>query len=294
MPHMSGTNLASIVMAAREGLLGIDDAKRARDAMISTASSEFERRQAAGVNLALESDLGHRAKAAASAAAVGWNSPGTAIATAIFWDWDTTGVGADLRKVEDEVQKHVNGSLSDRRVAEYALGTEVQYYAWMGDAAGLARVRDRIRRITFPGDTSGFVTEQAGLLLIADAQLAAMTKRPDARALLTQLDSVLKINPQSQMGLYGNAVAARGWELVGEPAKAFAAARREKGGYAGSFYSTQLREEGRLAALAGDREAAMRAYRQYLALRSDPDPALKPQADQVRAELKRLEAGRAR
>ena len=50
----------------------------------------------------------------------------------------------------------------------------------------------------------------------------------------------------------------------------------------------RLREMGRLAALAGDREAAVRAYRHYLAIRTDPDPALIPQRDSVRAELAAL------
>jgi hypothetical protein len=139
------------------------------------------------------------------------------------------------------------------------------------------------------------VAEQGRMVLIADAQLAAMTKRADARALLTRLDSVAKIDPRSQLGLFGNAVAARGWELLGDPAKALAAVRRGKGDGSGGYYlAPRLRDEARLAAMAGDREGAMRAYRQYLVLRSNPDPELKPLADEARAELKRLEAGRAR
>jgi hypothetical protein len=49
-----------------------------------------------------------------------------------------------------------------------------------------------------------------------------------------------------------------------------------------------LREEGRLAALTRDRAGAIRAYRHYVALRSDPEPALRPAADTVRAEPARL------
>jgi hypothetical protein len=52
--------------------------------------------------------------------------------------------------------------------------------------------------------------------------------------------------------------------------------------------SYALREEGRLAALAGDPAGAIRAYSHYLALRYNPEPSLKPQVDQVRAELARL------
>jgi hypothetical protein len=54
------------------------------------------------------------------------------------------------------------------------------------------------------------------------------------------------------------------------------------------FWTTTLRQEGRLADLAGDRPGAIEAYRRYLALRPDPEPAIKPQVEQVRAELARL------
>ena len=46
-----------------------------------------------------------------------------------------------------------------------------------------------------------------------------------------------------------------------------------------------MREEGRLAEATGDTAGAMRAYRHYLALRADPEQALVPQRDSVRAAL---------
>jgi len=54
------------------------------------------------------------------------------------------------------------------------------------------------------------------------------------------------------------------------------------------YLSSLLKDEGRLAALTGDREGAIRAYEHYLALRSDPEPSLKPEVDRVRAELAKL------
>jgi tRNA A-37 threonylcarbamoyl transferase component Bud32/tetratricopeptide (TPR) repeat protein len=295
IPRMSLTNLAMIANAGRTGRLGVDDAQRAIAASAATASSEPERNATAGMVMMLESDLGHRQAAMTAAKKIGWADPASLITGAMFWDWDTTGVAAAFRAYNSELRTHINGTLAERRIAEYRLGVEAQYYAWRGDAAGLARTADEMRRIAFPGDTSGFVAEQGRMVLIADAQLAAMTKRADARALLTRLDSVAKIDPRSQLGLFGNAVAARGWELLGDPAKALAAVRRGKGDGSGGYYlAPRLRDEARLAAMAGDREGAMRAYRQYLVLRSNPDPELKPLADEARAELKRLEAGRAR
>jgi hypothetical protein len=56
--------------------------------------------------------------------------------------------------------------------------------------------------------------------------------------------------------------------------------------------STQLREEGRLAARLGDRAGAIRAYEHYLALRSNPEPALLPARDSIRAEVNRLKRSR--
>lgn len=63
------------------------------------------------------------------------------------------------------------------------------------------------------------------------------------------------------------------------------------------FMSTFLHEEGRLSALTGDTVGAIRAYQHYLALRRDPEPALRPEVDRVRAELAALlseRAGRSR
>ena len=48
--------------------------------------------------------------------------------------------------------------------------------------------------------------------------------------------------------------------------------------------STFLREEGRLAALAGELGRPW-ATRHYLALRPDPEPSVKPEVEQVRGDL---------
>ena len=57
------------------------------------------------------------------------------------------------------------------------------------------------------------------------------------------------------------------------------------------LYATYLREEGRLAAATGDREAA-RAYRRYLTLRENAERSLQPQVMKVRTELARIERER--
>jgi serine/threonine-protein kinase len=54
------------------------------------------------------------------------------------------------------------------------------------------------------------------------------------------------------------------------------------------FFSTSLREEGRIAAIAGDRDRAIRAYQHYLGLRSNPEPSRRADFEQVRDELAKL------
>ena len=54
------------------------------------------------------------------------------------------------------------------------------------------------------------------------------------------------------------------------------------------FLSTYLREEGRLAELTGDVEGAIAAYRQFLALRAEPEAELREEVEDVRERLERL------
>lgn len=82
---------------------------------------------------------------------------------------------------------------------------------------------------------------------------------------------------------------ARALEAAGDRAGALAAIRRRPY-FIGwqPFMATSLRHEGRLAATLGDPAGAVRAYEHYLALRPNPDSALRPVVDTVRAELTRL------
>jgi tetratricopeptide (TPR) repeat protein len=130
---------------------------------------------------------------------------------------------------------------------------------------------------------------------ILEAAAATLARLPDARPLVERADSLLRQGPGNSTSLpYENLLIGRLFASLGEPARGLAAVRR--GGWFGNdiMISTYLREEGRLAALTGDREAAIRAYNRYLELRPDPEPAVKPVVDAVRAELARLvgEGGR--
>jgi tetratricopeptide (TPR) repeat protein len=152
-----------------------------------------------------------------------------------------------------------------------------------------------------PGDTSQALRLASHLGLLLDAQLAALQRRPDALARLTELDSVLLTGPTYGDWLptrftfgglepVANLVAARLWHKRDEPGRALAAIRRRTVGLRPrSIFVSQIRDEARYAALVGDREGAVRAYQHYLTLRADPELALQPQVDAVRAEFEALQ-----
>jgi hypothetical protein len=60
------------------------------------------------------------------------------------------------------------------------------------------------------------------------------------------------------------------------------------------YAATYLREQGRLAAAAGDTAAAVLAFDRYLRLRERAEPVLAQEVAQVRAELGRMTGERRR
>jgi len=142
-----------------------------------------------------------------------------------------------------------------------------------------------------PQDTNSVHYAATLHAILLDAQLAARDRRPDVLARLTELDSLLQTGPTwGAFEELGNLLAARLWHERGDPVRALATVRRRVAGLnIPPAYATSLREEGRYAALAGDREGAIKAFRHYLALRSDAELSLQPQVEAVRAELAALE-----
>jgi hypothetical protein len=213
----------------------------------------------------------------------------------VFWEWDSTGVADLARTMDARGRAAAAGDPRGRRQAVGYLATVAEYHAWRGDTKSFAQTADAMRAINFAADSGGYAAVRDRYQLVLDAQLAVMTHRPDARALMTRLDSAAKTDPQAMLGGLGNLIIARGWEAVGDVPRSVAAIRRTESLNApGIYYTAMLQEEGRLAALAGDRELAIRSYRRYLALRQHADPALQRQVQAVRAELQRLESQSAR
>jgi hypothetical protein len=124
---------------------------------------------------------------------------------------------------------------------------------------------------------------------VVEAQLEAADSGGSKATALAHLDSLLGApsNFRDQMVPIGNLVSARLHAARGEKERSLQLIRRRA--VWSQYLSTQLLEEARLAASTGDRVGAIRAYRHYLALRSEAEPRLKPDVESVRRELGQLE-----
>jgi hypothetical protein len=174
-----------------------------------------------------------------------------------------------------------------RVLSRYAAGQRALDFGRL-DRAELA-IAD-LRHPRLPADSLWLADVPLAYALILEAQLAARRQSPEEPRLLRQLDSALVNTAALTLPSLGNLVLARLYENRGDLVRALAAVRRRIFDYpVFPIYVTYHREEGRLAALNGDRNGAIRAYRRYLALRSRAEPRLQPQVAQVRADLEALE-----
>jgi len=125
------------------------------------------------------------------------------------------------------------------------------------------------------------------MVLLTEMIIASRARRADGARLRARVDS-MSLDGCCEFPPPYNSLLARAYEENGEPAAALRTIRRGVWLNPPREISSWLREEGRLAAVQGYRDEAMHAYEHYLALRSNPEPVLRPQRDTVRAELDRL------
>ncbi len=152
-----------------------------------------------------------------------------------------------------------------------------------GDPAAGQRFVAHTRERAARDSTQGFWSRFHPLV---EAMLAAERRDPAATRLTDVADSLWR--GQSGAAVWTSIQLARLYQAQGRIDRALTAVRRrysalgqpEPPGLAESY-----RLEGQLAAQAGDRAGAVRAYRNYLRMRVDPEPSRLPQRDSVRAEL---------
>jgi eukaryotic-like serine/threonine-protein kinase len=269
--------------AISQGIGAREAGELARRAMGEAVTAE-ERAEAAGVLWANLLAVGRPREAQASLE----NQPAPrrtwlSLVGGIFADGDSTATEAAYRSLRREVGAPV-ADLPDGLWGRYAVG---QYAVNRGDLVTARRAVTDLNAARAPGGSAWLVGLAPRLALVLQAQVAAREQSADTGPLLDKLDSMLVEG--SLASVTGNLVAARLHEQRGDLTAALAAVRRrvfDLEDY--PPYVTYAREEGRLAALTGDRAGAIKAYRHYLALRIDPEPSLRPQVAQVRADLEAL------
>jgi serine/threonine-protein kinase len=230
-------------------------------------------------------DRGRPAEAARFMAQVSGGAEVASILAALFWGGDSAAAAAAAASLVDDPER------GDGAWFELAGSNSCALALWrlsQDRLDGLDRSVNRLREPDRERDPSWPKTRNQVCADGVEAALAQRAGRADARELIERLDQTLLTRPYRGLR-WENLFAAGLWEQEGEYARAAAAARRHVllWGYV-PYYATILREGGRLAELAGDRARAIEAYSRYLDLRSDPEPSVQAEVEEVRSALRRL------
>ena len=207
---------------------------------------------------------------------------------ALYWDGDSTAAAAAVRELERTAFGLTPGKPVERFGQIVDLCNVELWRAEHDDERTLSTSIAQLRRAAASGEQGAPFANACATLL--DAVAATNANRADAGAAVTRLDSLLRTGPGGFVQDAGNLILARIKERRGDVPGALAAVRRRETFLTRPLYlSTFLREEGRLAALAGEHDAAIDAYRHYLTLRAAPEPPLKSEVEFVRDELAKIE-----
>jgi tetratricopeptide (TPR) repeat protein len=300
----------------------MEDAESAAAAIRATAGRSSDWQRSKTYLHAFEINRGHPAKALGDTARSGEDeyAPHTAlyerVLDAMYGDGDSVNGSQAARELARLLVRPASGASDARAVAQTDLCVVTLWGLSHGELGGAAQAITRLRSRA-PGDSPASLTTATVCAVLLEAKLAAASGASGAADALDRLDTLLRSGPGGQrngppiaftlspayvrslVGIspvgfedFANLEVARLRERQDDLRAALAAVRRRPYAYHLTDYlAAHLREEGRLAAMTGDRAGAVRAYRHYLALRSDPEPALRPAADTVRAELARLVRG---
>jgi hypothetical protein len=250
------------------------------------ASTEGRRRFSLFLSFQLALNNGQPARAARLLDTFAIRSPDARVAdvlrvmSGLYWQLDSA------------VARAAAASLSRAVGPADRWGAEVFSQMWRMSEGDTSRLEQTIRTvreaINPPGSAMSNIDAEIWARVL---EAIDESRRGSGRAALERLDSLLASGPQqSLMPLrMANLEAARLFERDGRPERALRAVRRRAHQWQDySFLSTVTREEGRLAALTGDKAGAIAAYQMYLRFRANPEPRLVPERERIKGELARL------
>jgi hypothetical protein len=292
--HDASTTLLQRIAATGqlEGV-GLEDARLAVDELRRRAHTQLEQWEAASLARDLSINLGRPDEAPPALPRGLLPFPFDELAQVVYglyWDGDDAAAAAAVVRRRLSANLPFKPGLSARespQLMDYCLvGLWDMGKGKIDSATRLAALLGQARDAGQYVGTSYVPLCKATL----DAQIAAATRAPDLAAKTERLDSLLGEHPLTNpyVLLAGNLTAASLLEASGDTQGALTAVRRRPYLYDGAGVaglSTLLREEGRLAALLGDHDGAVRAYQHYLRLRRDPEPRLRAEVAEVRRAL---------
>jgi serine/threonine-protein kinase len=297
----------------------MEDAESAAVAIRSKAGRSSDWQRSKTYLHAFEINRGHPVKALGDTARSSEDeyAPHTAlyerVLDALYGDGDSANASQAARELAEVIVRPASEGNDARSAAQTDLCVVTLWRLNHGELVGAAQAIGRLRSRA-PDDSPASLTTNSVCAALLEAKLAAASSSPGAADALDRLDTLMRSGPggqrngppisftlspayvRSTVGIspvgfedFANLEVARLRERQGNLRAALGAVRRRSYSYHLSDYlAAHLREEGRLAALTGDTVGAIRAYRHYLALRSDPEPALRPAVETVRAELVKL------
>ncbi|HEV8598322.1 MAG TPA: serine/threonine-protein kinase [Gemmatimonadales bacterium] len=303
LDSLSEATLSRIVNVTQLDGLALEDGLRAAEALWSRSGLWSDMRW--GYTKRLEIALNRGRPAEAAALTQRWIADHpfrpldrlSEVVNALFWDADTTLAAREISGLAQLGGPPRAFSSNQGLDAAHDLCALSLWQASRGQLDRLPQAIAELRRVAAGEQNPPIYRLLCASIL--EIQLAAAERRPELRTRVEALDSLVRGNSTlSWFRAAANLTAARYWEELKEPLRALTATRRRL--YITDIgeprvlvaHSTLLREEGRLAALTGDRDGAMRAYRRYLALRADAEPVLAPQVARVRAALDSLTGSR--
>ncbi|MFL5492074.1 MAG: protein kinase domain-containing protein [Gemmatimonadales bacterium] len=298
---------------------GMEDAESAAVAIRAKAGRSSDWQRSKTYLHAFEINRGHPAKALGDTARSDEDeyAPHTAlyerVLDAMYDDGDSVNGSQAARELARIAAHPTSGGGEARAVSQTDRCVVTLWRLSHGDLGGATEAITRLRS-RGPGDTPGSLTSSTICAALLEAKLTAASNSADAGAALDRLDTLMRSGPggqrngppvaftlspayvRSTVGIspfafedFANLEVARLRERQGNIPAALSAVRRRPYSYHTTDYlASHLRQQGRLAALSGDTSGAIRAYRHYLALRSDPEPTLRQVVETVRAELAKL------
>jgi tetratricopeptide (TPR) repeat protein len=292
LPDLAFVELQTLAMWSQFNGLGLGDGARAMALLSRRAASGADRRAVAQTTVPQLLNRGRPDAANHILAgfeqgfgrfqAVGGVSEFQVFA-ALYWDGDSAVAATAAQRLASYLDgKPMRpGEVGDAQTASCALA---HWHVATGDFDAARTMLAVMQRLARGANARASAVSPVCGAIVA-ARLEAGSNRNSGVGSLARLDSMLlaTTNYRDQLVAIGSIVAARLTEQRGDPRRALEIIRRRAAW--GIYLSTQLHEEGRLAALTGDRPGAVRAYRHYLALRNEAEPRLMPEVRAVRREL---------